>query len=443
MQRENTRVDVTDLLNEAEVRAEQIVALFRLAIVVSLGLSFFVVVQPQRTVPDPVLQRQWIVAGATMGAYFVLGLASWIICRRGWFRPWMIWPTATGDCAFLLIEVWLSVNNTGLSGNYAFLFPSVWLAPLVLALGMLRVSHRVQAYSAVMILVGLGAIMLLVPATAGHEPTTQDDLTIHLFLSWPPNYIRLTMLALTGAALVLAAVRARQLLLRSLIEAQQRLNLTRYLPQQLAPVMARGGLDDLRRGRRQEAGVLFVDMRGFTNWSENRAPEEVTAFMTSYRERILRVVRETDGILDKFMGDAAMIVFEGGIDPQAAARDCIACAEGLSAQIAEWSRKRCAQGRSAVRVGIGFHWGTVFSGVVGDQGRLEYSVFGDTVNTAARLEHMTRELDVETIASRDILARAGLGVTPEGWVARGSVEVRGRSGRVEIFARAPSSDSLG
>ena len=212
-------------------------------------------------------------------------------------------------------------------------------------------------------------------------------------------------------------------------------NLTRYLPAQLAPRLAQGGLEELRRGKRQQMGVLFIDMRGFTSWSQHRSPQAISEFMTEFRRRILGVANSTGGVIDKFIGDAAMIVFESEADSQAAARSCVTCAEQLDSEMAGWSHERVAAGEPEVRVGVGLHWGEVFSGVVGDQDRLEYSVFGDTVNTAARLEEMTKTLGVDIVASRDILEQAGFGPEPSGWTTLAGASVRGRTGTVEILGR--------
>ena len=96
---------------------------------------------------------------------------------------------------------------------------------------------------------------------------------------------------------------------------------------------------------------------------------------------------------------------------------------------------RQAVGEDAVTVGIGLHWGEVFSGVVGDPQRLEYTVFGDTVNIAARLEQLTKQESQTIIASAAVLQAAGLSPACQGWSLLPAAELRGRSGGIEIFGR--------
>ncbi len=425
-------IDTYEVFRKAEIRAERLVTVLRMAVALGLGFTFVALSLSSETIEaDPVLIRQRVYAGGTIAAYFTLGLVSWLANQRGVYQPWMAWPSASADCLFLLTGIWLTMQNTNLPGGHIFIFPSVWLAPLVLSFGTLRFNPLLQAYITLLIVSGMFVLsqMILPGAMA---PQAQ---AMAFYFMDPPNFMRLFLLGLTGLVLVVASVRTRAVLLRSITEAQHSVNLTRYLPAQLAPRLAEGGLAELRRGKRQQMGILFTDMRGFTSWSQDKTPQAITEFVTEFRRRVSQVARATDGIIDKFIGDAAMIVFEEGADAQAAARACIFCAEGLDREMADWSRTRVAAGQSGVRVGVGLHWGEVFSGVVGDQDRLEYSVFGDTVNTAARLEEMTKTLGVDIVASRNILEQAGLGAEPEGWTALAEASVRGRTETVAILGR--------
>lgn len=424
------------LLHEAELEAERVVARLRVFVAIGLGLFLTLIVDPtEAATRDAILARQWLYATGTILAYLVMGLVTWGALRLGVFRRWMIWPTATIDVVFVIVSVRLSMENTGFSGDAAFVLPSIWLAPLIVSFGALRANPRVTIYIVILTLVGVGRL-ISIPTGQGSDGTEGG---VWLFLSLPPNVMRMTMLALSGLVVIIAVRRARALLTRSIGIAQRNANLTRYLPAQLAQRLGVGGLEELQRGRRAQMAVLFVDMRGFTRWAQNREPQEVTDLITAYRARIARVVDETGGMIDKFMGDAAMVLFDGADDPQQAARACITCAERLNQTMQRWTDQRMAAGDTPVAVGIGLHWGEVFSGVVGDQARLEYSVFGDVVNTAARLEQMTRDpqggVRVAIIASRDIMRAAGHTDVPSGWSALPDVELRGRDGRLPVLGR--------
>lgn len=425
--------ETAKLFREAELRAESLVAVIRMSVALGLTVVFLVAVSSTnaRDVDADVLNRQWFYASVTVGCYFVLGALSWILVRLGAFRLWMVWPTATGDCLFILTNLWLALRNTGLGAEYVFLFPPIWLVPLVLAFGALRFDPWIQGYIACVMMVGVMGLELIDPGAAREA----DIATVNLFFSMPPNAMRLAMLGLASAVLVLASIRVRRILLRSLTENLRSTNLTRYLPSQLAPRLAEGGLGELREGRRQDMAILFVDMRGFTRLSEAMPPHEVSALITDYRARITAAAKVSGGMIDKFMGDAALIVFEDETSPQTAARASLSCAERILWDIADWSAEREQENKPAVRAGVGLHWGSVFCGVVGDTDRLEYSVFGDAVNTTARLEEMTKSQGVALIASRDLLDVAGLSRAPQGWLALPDTNLRGRSGVLPILGK--------
>lgn len=152
--------------------------------------------------------------------------------------------------------------------------------------------------------------------------------------------------------------------------------------------------------------------------------------MTEYRIRVQKAARETGGMVDKFIGDGAMLLFDGEGAPHRA----LDCARRLSDEMHDWSDARLKDGRSAVHVGIGLHWGEVFSGVVGDEDRLEYTALGDTVNIAARLEQMTKTCEMEIIIS-DAVLEAAAEPAREDWIALEPAPLRGRSRPLALFGR--------
>lgn len=414
------------LFRRAELDAERLVARLRMGIAAALAGVFLIAVIAPGAPADPVLMRQWLFAGVTLTAYFLLGLASYFAERRGRYRPWMSWLTVTGDCAFLHLSLWLALGNTGLSGGYLVALPSIWLAPAVLAFGALRFNPLLQAYVLILVAAGfaaLGAIGFAPPADRLPPPEA-----LNLFFSPPPNVMRLAMLTLAGAVLVVASLRARRLLARSIAETRRRMNLTRYLPQEIAGRLAEGGLDELRRGERRQVAVLFVDIRDFTRMTETMAPEAIGALATDFRRSVAVAAGATGGVIDKFIGDAAMVVFGLGDAPQKArhpAAAALACARMLV--------KDMASAGPPLRVGVGVHWGDAYCGAIGDESRLEFTVLGDVVNVAARLEELTKSAGAAIVASADALAAAGAEPGRDGWRALPSTEIRGRSGALALY----------
>ncbi|MBT8155080.1 adenylate/guanylate cyclase domain-containing protein [Epibacterium ulvae] len=431
------------LLREAQIDAERVVARLRIAVSIGLFLTIFFVVTEVPVEGRAYIHRQILIAVATLAAYMVLGILSLWMLHRGWFRAWMIWIVATADCLFLVANSTLSVVNSGLPGDNVFVMPSVWLMPITLAFAVLRFNPAIQIYTVVMIVVGHGLLLPIMPDVVVEDTLRQLQSTLRR----QPNVARLAMVAFAGSVLVVAALRTRRLLRHSIREATQKAKLTRYLPAQIVGDLAEQDPDALRQGQQQQAAVLFVDIRGFTRWSEGRAPDEVGAFITEFRRRIERAVQAHDGVIDKYIGDAAMVFFVG---EQEAARG-IACAQAILAEIATWSDRLRADGEDPVAVGVGLHLGPVFLGVVGTQERLEYTVLGDTVNVAARLQDACKPTQQKLIVSADTLDAALPANAPAraGWIALQMSGLRGRSGEVALFGwaqgasgDAPSTTSL-
>lgn len=416
------------LLKQAEVEAEQVVSLLRIAVALGLLIMFYLAVGGSDLAPELYLRRQWVFAIATMISYLLVGVVGWWMARSGRIRSWMVWPLVTVDCLFMLANTWVSLENSGLPGELTFILPPTWLVPVIFGFTVLRFNPLLQAYCVTLIATGLATLSLWQP----EEITPFIAERAQNLLSGPPNIVRVTMITLGGLVLVVAAWRTRRLVHRSITEAQEKANLTRYLPSQLAGRLAGSGLDELRQGRRQNMAVLFIDIRGFTRWSQGRDPVRVGRYITNFRSRIQTCSDVHSGMIDKFIGDAAMVLFEG----EEAAEHAVNCAGDLMDNMAEWSSERTAEGREPVAVGIGLHWGEVFSGVVGDPQRLEYTVFGDTVNIAARLEQLTKQEGQTIIASAAVLQAATVAPAGQGWTMLPAAELRGRSGGIEIFGRS-------
>lgn len=228
-------------------------------------------------------------------------------------------------------------------------------------------------------------------------------------------------------ALVLFALSATR-------EAARRRSLSRFLPQEL---VARLADDDgsLRAGRRQQAVIAFVDMRGSTTIAETLDPQDLSTFLSAFRRRVMRISRLHGGVVDKFIGDGALVVF--GL-PEPAADDAaraVAFARDLVAVIARWNEK--GDHDATVRIGIGLHCGEVFSGIIGEDARYEFTVLGDTVNVAARLEQATKSHGVSVLASEAVRSAAG---TMAAWREISREPLRGRREPMAYYTlEAPAS----
>lgn len=194
--------------------------------------------------------------------------------------------------------------------------------------------------------------------------------------------------------------------------------------------------DDLLKGDLQLGGskkvvtVFFSDVRDFTKFSEGHTPEEVVEMLNEYFQIMVRIINEHGGVVDKFIGDAIMAVWGA---PNATDRDtqnAVKAAIEMRKALAVLNEKRAARGHVPIKIGIGLHRGEAISGTIGSSERMEYTVIGDTVNQASRIESSTKAFGTDLLIS-DSLAN----FVQEEFIVEeaGRVEVKGKSEPLILF----------
>ena len=144
-------------------------------------------------------------------------------------------------------------------------------------------------------------------------------------------------------------------------------------------------------GMRKEVSVLFADVRGLTTYSEQHDPEQVTKSLNEYFEVMVDVIAGHEGVLDKYIGDGLMVVFGAPMTQEDHARRAVITALEMQAALQSLNLKRLQRGDEPISIGIGVNTGLAISGNLGSLKRMEFTVIGDTVNTAARLESNAKQ----------------------------------------------------
>jgi adenylate cyclase len=192
-------------------------------------------------------------------------------------------------------------------------------------------------------------------------------------------------------------------------------------------------------GELRPATVMFCDLRGFTSLTEEQGAEEAVATLNEFFTVTTRWVRECGGIVDKFIGDAALVVFgllDDDGDPTVAERAAAAgmrCALGLEDKVRELNDSRIARGKEPLAVSIALHTGEVVAGMIGSPDRHEYTVVGDAVNVTARLQAAAKDYGGVVASARacELARKAGMKIP-----IRGTDEVMLRGRREPILLHA-------
>ena len=198
-------------------------------------------------------------------------------------------------------------------------------------------------------------------------------------------------------------------------------------------LLASGRMPDLG-GEKRTVTVLFSDIRNFTTLSEKLDAHEVVEFLNQYFERVCAIILEQGGTIDKYIGDAVMVQFGAPVSyPDHAARAlraALAMREAAGEFISWMSERFADRNLPAFNIGIGIHTGEAIVGNVGSSRRMEYTVIGDTVNLASRLESASKTLGCMIVASSVTLKAAGIDIRTG---LHDVIHVKGRETPVEIF----------
>ena len=186
-------------------------------------------------------------------------------------------------------------------------------------------------------------------------------------------------------------------------------------------------------GESRVVTCVFTDIRGFTTLTESASSsKEVVAWLNDYFSRMHRIVCFYGGHINKFIGDGLMIVFGAPVDrgPKLEARAAVLCGLKMLEEVERLNEEWAGTGRPHLAIGVGIHTGEAVCGVVGAPGRLEYTVIGDTVNLAARLESTTKEAGAPLLVSSATAELLGQDYEAE---PLGDVRVKGKTESTSVF----------
>ncbi len=209
-----------------------------------------------------------------------------------------------------------------------------------------------------------------------------------------------------------------------------RYRVTPLLPASAGPVEAYRRQPQAHGGEHYVA-ILFADIRGFTSISEGKLPYDVVFILNRYFRATGHAIEAAGGRVDKFIGDGVMAIFGLTTDPQTACRQALDAARRMALALDDLNEALSGDLDMPLRIGIGLHAGPAIVGEMGYERAAQITAIGDTVNTASRLESLTKEFGAELVVSQELLDSAG--VDPEA-APRHDVEIRGRQGRLAVRA---------
>jgi two-component system sensor histidine kinase ChiS len=202
----------------------------------------------------------------------------------------------------------------------------------------------------------------------------------------------------------------------------------RFVPREFLEFLERKSIVDVQLGDQvhKDMTILFSDIRSFTTLSENMSPKENFDFLNEYLKRVGPVIRNHNGFIDKYIGDAVMALFPK--DPD----DALEAAIAMQHQVSLYNAEREAEGYPSIAIGVGLHTGSLMLGTIGEEQRMESTVIADAVNLASRMEGLTKVYGAGILISEQTLSQLN---APENYSHRflGRVTVKGKKVAVAVF----------
>ena len=202
----------------------------------------------------------------------------------------------------------------------------------------------------------------------------------------------------------------------------------RFIPHEFVSLLGKDGIEKVGLGNQilQAMSVMFFDVVGFTTMTEQMSAEESIALMNEIFAMVQPVIAKNNGIINKYLGDGAMVIFPGGEN------DAVTAATDMINVMANLSKKRVKNGLKPVSLGVGIDSGPLMAGTVGEEKRMEFTVYGKTVNLASRIEGLTRKYGVDLLITENVYSRIS-GKNRKNIRVVDNVRVKGKKGVVTIY----------
>ena len=310
----------------------------------------------------------------------------------------------------------------------ALLMPSAFVYFIFILLSTLRLDFALCAFTGLVAAVEYAALALFWGST---DTTVAEPVLTSL----PQHLAKACILLVAGVAAGFVASRVRGSFSRAIESLEERARILGVFGQHVSPEVAERlvikGEEDAK-GELKDVCVAFLDIRGFTAFAESRSAEQVVAYLNTIFDATVDAVVTHHGMVNKFLGDGFMAVF--GHEGQGESN---ACANAMAAGLEALARVKALvdEGRiPPTRIGLGLHAGRAIVGNIGSARRKEYTVIGDVVNLASRVESLNKELGSQMLVTEEVWR--GAGRTDEPPLSRDPLRVRGRETPVRIFQLA-------
>jgi len=386
----------------------------------------------------------WMIPPVTfaLGAFFIAAAVRLFLVHRGPVAGWFVAASVVVELCLLFLLIWSFHIQYEQPPAFYLKAPTLLYVFIFITLRALRFEARFVLLAGFTAASGwLAMVLYAVYSDPADDMITRDYvhyLTSNSVLIGGELDKIITILVVT-AILAVAQVRSRRMLVRSVVEEAAARDLSRFFAPEIAERITNAENQiHPGHGEARDATILTIDIRGFTQFATTLPPSELIGALVEYQSRMVPVIQAHGGSIDKFLGDGILAAFGAAAPSDTHAADAMRALEAVVAVADAWTRDREAMDRRPMRIGAAVATGRVVFGAVGDETRLEYTVIGDAVNLAVKLEKHNKVGETRALATADAFELAvRQGYTPGGMAERyGPVHILGVEGPIDVYILA-------
>lgn len=400
---------VRDAIRRQQEQSEILIGWVQLVIVILVTTVY-----ESTTMPAGVVQEDYSFEFEVLAIYGAFCVVRLGLAYARLLRPWMLYLSVIADIFLLMGLIYSFHYKYAQPAVFYLKVPTLLYVFLFIALRALRFEARFVLFTGFVAIAGWIYLIAYALSGQGGPHNSTDDfveyMTSNAFLLHA-EIDKIIAILLTTVVLALAISRARHLLVRAVSEGAAARDLSRFFDPGVA-ARIRGAAMSIKAGEGElrDVAILTVDLRGFTRLSTELEPDQVMKVLQDYQGRVCPLIAGFGGSIDKFLGDGILASFGAVAASPTAAADALRAADAVNAAAVAWATERRAAGLPALEIGLAVSSGRVVFGAVGDGERLEFTVIGDAVNFAAKLEKHNKEEHTRAItdaATYELAERQG------------------------------------
>lgn len=426
-------------LRDQETKSEVLIGWIQLGVVATFGALY--AIAPKTFDPNSAVLQPVPIA---LGSYLLFTLLRLVLAYRRALAPWFLMLSVAVDIGLLMTLIWSFHIQYAQPPSFYLKAPTLLYVFIFIALRALRFDPAFVLTTGATAVAGwvllVGYAVTDGPMQGMVTRSYVEYLTGNRILLGA-EFDKIITIAVVTGILAAALCRGRRLLVQAVAEAAAARELSRFFAPEVARIIADADTP-LLPGQcvARDAAILMVDLRGFTRATAGLPPDAVIRLLADYQSRLVPVIGRFGGSVDKFMGDGILASF-GVVRPSPTyAADAVRAADALAEAGAAWTAERAVRNEPALAVNAAVAIGPIVAGAVGDGQRLEYTVIGDAVNLAAKLEKHNKAVGAAALATAAAYAAAveqGLRRAPPERIAGARVE--GVEEPVDLVILAPTA----